>query len=91
MQGDFKCQREAAWAITNFTSGGTPEQIVYLVKQGVLEPFCNLLESNDAKIIMVVLDGVVNILEVSEFILFVFCSIFFIMVDNFFLYKYNLL
>lgn len=31
--GDFKTKKEAAWAITNATSGGTAEQIRYLVDQ----------------------------------------------------------
>ncbi|MCL4130267.1 UNVERIFIED_CONTAM: hypothetical protein GTU68_045325 [Idotea baltica] len=66
IKGDFKCQREAAWALTNFTSGGSTEQIIYLISQGVLEPFCNLLDASDAKIIMVVLDGILNILEIAE-------------------------
>jgi len=30
-KGDFKTRKEAAWAITNATTGGTPEQIRYLV------------------------------------------------------------
>lgn len=30
---EFKTRKEAAWAITNATSGGTAEQIRYLVDQ----------------------------------------------------------
>ena len=30
---EFKTRKEAAWAITNATSGGTPGQIRYLVDQ----------------------------------------------------------
>ena len=30
---EFKTRKEAAWAITNATSGGTPAQIRYLVDQ----------------------------------------------------------
>ena len=26
-QGDFRTQKEAAWAVSNFTVGGTPEQV----------------------------------------------------------------
>ena len=26
-QGEFKTQKEAAWAVSNFTVGGTPEQV----------------------------------------------------------------
>ncbi|XP_011500399.1 PREDICTED: importin subunit alpha-1 [Ceratosolen solmsi marchali] len=64
--GDFKSQKEAAWAITNLTSGGTVPQLVYLVKSGLLAPFCNLLESKDWKCVNVVLDGLVHILNVAE-------------------------
>lgn len=27
LNGDFKTQKEAAWAVSNFTVGGTPEQV----------------------------------------------------------------
>lgn len=30
---EFKTRKEAAWAITNATSGGTADQIRYLVDQ----------------------------------------------------------
>ncbi|GLG96387.1 Importin subunit alpha [Gryllus bimaculatus] len=64
--GDFKSQKEAAWAITNFTSGGSVEQVVTLVRQGVLEPFCNVLDAPDHKTVVVVLDGINNILQTAE-------------------------
>ncbi|XP_058802280.1 importin subunit alpha-5 [Phymastichus coffea] len=64
--GDFKSQKEAAWAITNLTSGGNVAQLAYLVQQGVLTPFCNLLDSMDMKCILVVLDGLTNILNAAE-------------------------
>ena len=31
-KGDFKSRKEAAWALTNATSGGSPEQIMYFVE-----------------------------------------------------------
>ncbi|KAK4294879.1 hypothetical protein Pmani_032526 [Petrolisthes manimaculis] len=65
-KGDFKAQKEAAWVVTNFTSGGSLEQITELVRQGVLEPFCKLLTSKEAKTIMVVLDGLTNIFQTAE-------------------------
>jgi importin subunit alpha-1 len=78
--GEFKTKKEACWAISNATSGGLakPEQIRYLVhqvhrciffssdSQGCIKPLCDLLGSMDNKIIQVALDGLENILRVSE-------------------------
>ncbi|KAK3696128.1 hypothetical protein RRG08_061902, partial [Elysia crispata] len=64
--GDFKSQKEAAWAVTNLTSGGTVEQISALVSFGVIKPMCDLLESKDVKFLMVLLDGILNILEAAD-------------------------
>lgn len=38
-KAEFKTRKEAAWAITNATSGGTPAQIRYLVEQVGLKDF----------------------------------------------------
>lgn len=64
--GDFKSQKEAAWAVTNLSSGGSVQQLAQLVQLGVLAPFCNLLEAKDWKIVVVVLDGLTNILNAAE-------------------------
>ena len=32
-KADFKTRKEAAWVVTNSTSGGSPEQVRYLVSQ----------------------------------------------------------
>ncbi|XP_031826535.1 karyopherin subunit alpha [Nomia melanderi] len=64
--GDFKSQKEAAWAVTNLTSGGSVQQLAQLVQLGVLVPFCNLLEAKDWKTVIVVLDGLNNILNAAE-------------------------
>ncbi|XP_070165498.1 importin subunit alpha-1 [Polyergus mexicanus] len=64
--GDFKAQKEAAWAITNLTSGGTIQNLAELIQAGVLPPFCNLLETKDWNIIIVVLDGLTNILHAAQ-------------------------
>lgn len=64
--GDFKSQKEAAWAVTNLTSGGSVQQLAQLVQLGVLAPFCKLLEAKEWKTVLVVLDGLTNILNAAE-------------------------
>nr|CAH0102785.1 unnamed protein product [Daphnia galeata] len=65
-KGDFECQKEAAWAITNITLGGNVEQIALLSQFGAVAPLCNLLEAKEPKTILVVLDGLANILDAAE-------------------------
>jgi len=63
---DFDIRKEAAWGLSNACSGGSHEQIKYLVDQGIIEPFCELLTSADPRIIMVALEGIDNLLKVGE-------------------------
>lgn len=65
-QGDFKARKEVAWAVTNLTTGGTIQHLTKLLEAGALSPFCNLLEAKDSNIILVVLDGLTNILYAAK-------------------------
>lgn len=66
LQGsDFQTQKEAAWAISNLTISGKKEQVTYVVEQGVIPPFCNLLSVKDTQVVNVVLDGINNILKMA--------------------------
>ena len=63
---DLKVQKEAAWVITNYTKGANYDQMVYLFKFKVIKHMCELLVSNDIELIKVLLDGLNNILLVSN-------------------------
>lgn len=64
--GEFLTKKEAAWAISNLTVSGSREQVMHVVQAGALPQFCRLLEINDSQIVQVVLDGILNILKVSD-------------------------
>ncbi|VAH26172.1 unnamed protein product [Triticum turgidum subsp. durum] len=59
-------KKEAAWAISNAASGGSSNQIQYLVSRGCLEPLCNVLKYQDVDLVYTCLEGLQNILEEGE-------------------------
>ncbi|CAA2969310.1 importin subunit alpha [Olea europaea subsp. europaea] len=64
---EFEIKQEAAWVISNATSGGTHEQIKFLGHEGCIKPLCDLLVSpNEVETIRFCLAGLENILEVGE-------------------------
>jgi hypothetical protein len=52
--------------ITNLTSGGSVEQIGFIVQCGVMKPLCDLLVVKEAKVILVILDAITNILNAAD-------------------------
>ena len=65
-EAEFDIKKEAAWAISNATSGGRHEQINTLVQAGAIKPLCDLLTCSDPRIITVALEGIENILKASR-------------------------
>ena len=63
---EFDIKKEAAWALSNATSGGTHPQIRFLVQHGCIKPMCDLLACADARIVTVALEGLENILKVGQ-------------------------
>ncbi len=64
---EFDIKKEAAWAVSNATSGGSADQIRLLVQYGCIKPLCELLTVADARIVTVALEGLENILKVGLF------------------------
>ncbi len=62
-EAEFDIKKEAAWAISNATSGGRHDQIKYLVNAGAIKPLCDLLTCSDPRIVTVALEGIENILK----------------------------
>jgi importin subunit alpha-6/7 len=66
--GEWDVRKEAVWALSNATSGGSHEQIDFLVKQGLMSPLSDILKVDDHKIILVALEGVENVLKSGDYI-----------------------
>ncbi|CAI9109333.1 OLC1v1009137C1 [Oldenlandia corymbosa var. corymbosa] len=68
LNAEFEAKKEAAWALSNPISGGTLEQIKFVMSQGCImtKPLCDLLVCSDPKVILACLIALENILEVGE-------------------------
>lgn len=65
-EDQFDVQKEAAWGIANIASGGTDDHIKFLVSQAAIPALCTMLKCGDVKMVMVVLDALINILKVGQ-------------------------
>ena len=64
MENDYnEIKREASWVLSNATLNGHPGDIQKLVQMGVLQSFVSLLDSDDTKMVGVVLATISNILK----------------------------
>jgi len=58
-------RKEAAWAVSNMTSSGTPQQMRHLVQQNAVPALVSLLASSDLATVRVALDGLDHLLSAS--------------------------
>ncbi|XP_070810937.1 importin subunit alpha-8 [Pituophis catenifer annectens] len=65
-KGDYKAQKEGVWAVANITMGGTVQQVVSMIRAGVLKPLLNLLSVKDSNTILVILDSLTNFFRTAE-------------------------
>ena len=54
-------KKEATWIISNATTSASPSQIMQLANLGIIEGLSYALTFNDPKIIIVALEGLLNI------------------------------
>lgn len=65
--GEFRSQKEAAWVVTNVISSGSDNQIFYLIEHlDILKPYCDLMESKDARCVLVILSGLKNLFALAD-------------------------
>ena len=63
---DFDVKKEAAQAVSNATSGGSAEQIRYLVRKNCIPPLCSLLDERNHNLFLVALDCLENVLKAGS-------------------------
>eukprot|EP00301_Raphidiophrys_heterophryoidea_P008430 c13129_g1_i3.p1 GENE.c13129_g1_i3~~c13129_g1_i3.p1 ORF type:complete len:210 (-),score=53.49 c13129_g1_i3:157-786(-) len=63
---EYVIRKEAAWAVSNAISNGTPAQIQYLVHCGCLRPLCRFLTVQGIRTFYAALEGVENILRLGD-------------------------
>ncbi|XP_017076954.1 importin subunit alpha-like [Drosophila eugracilis] len=67
-KGNLRAKEQAAWAVTNAMSFGTPEQIIeqLIDRFMILKPYLNLLSADDTGILKAVLTGLCNLFVLIE-------------------------
>lgn len=60
---EWDVRKEASWVICNIASGGAKEHIHRLVENGALQPLCDLLGVGEARVLILALEALDNILQ----------------------------
>ena len=66
INAEWDVRKEAIWVISNMCTGGTDEHIQILVSLEAIDALCSVLTLSDAKITMVAMEAIENILKVGE-------------------------
>jgi hypothetical protein len=64
--GEFRCQKEATWVVTNMIAGGTADQIKALCQFDFLPPLCKLLTCEDPRFLASILDALLTLLASAK-------------------------
>jgi importin subunit alpha-1 len=59
-------QRESVWSLSNCTALKQPDIIRVLVEKDIIKAMSTWLEKNDSKTLVVILEGLTNILHVGK-------------------------
>jgi hypothetical protein len=60
---EWDVRKEASWVICNIASGGSKEQIHQIVEYGCIRSLCDLLSVGDAKVLMLAMEAIENVLK----------------------------
>ena len=63
--GEWNVRKEAVWAVSNIATTGTAEHVRQLVAAGVVPPLVDVLNTDDARMLCLVLDTVSAMLKVD--------------------------
>eukprot|EP01155_Anaeramoeba_flamelloides_P009803 Anaeramoba_flamelloidesa2130_45.p1 GENE.a2130_45~~a2130_45.p1 ORF type:complete len:506 (+),score=86.84 a2130_45:62-1579(+) len=63
----YAVRKEAAWTISNLVYMGNVKQMIYLINNGAIDIFCDLLSLNDVKILNSCLESLTKILKLGDF------------------------
>lgn len=62
---EWHVRKEAAWIVCNTAAAGTPEHVCRIVAAGIVEPLVDILNNDDARMLVVVMDAMEAVLSVE--------------------------
>lgn len=62
---EWDVRKEAVWVVSNIITANNSQHIMKLVEQGLIQPLCDLLEVNEAKILMIAMESLDSVMAVG--------------------------